>query len=71
MCDVCGYIYDPTIGDPESGIAPNTDFYELDAEWTCPICGIGKEEFRLLEEDSSSLIGDSGTEKYNNGLKNI
>lgn len=70
MCNVCGYIYNPTIGDPECGIAPNTDFYELDAEWTCTICGAGKEEFSLLEEESSPLIGGSSNEK-NNGLKNI
>lgn len=71
-CDVCGYIYDPTIGDPEGGIAPNTDFYELDAEWTYPICGVGIEEFIPLEEESSSLIRDTSTERIkNNGLKNI
>lgn len=69
---MCGYIYDPTIGDPEGGIAPNTEFYELDAEWICPICCVGQEEFSLLEEDSYSLIGDKSTDRViNNGLKNI
>lgn len=22
ICDVCGYIYDPEVGDPDGGIAP-------------------------------------------------
>ncbi len=26
VCDVCGYIYDPEKGDPDSGIAPGTPF---------------------------------------------
>lgn len=24
VCDVCGYVYDPQIGDPDNGIAPGT-----------------------------------------------
>ena len=26
LCVPCGYIYDPTIGDPDGGIAPGTAF---------------------------------------------
>lgn len=22
VCDICGYIYDPEVGDPDSGVAP-------------------------------------------------
>ena len=22
VCDVCGYVYDPAVGDPENGVAP-------------------------------------------------
>ena len=29
VCDVCGYIYDPEIGDPDNGIAAGTDFADL------------------------------------------
>ena len=25
VCDVCGWIYDPEVGDPEGGIAPGTE----------------------------------------------
>lgn len=45
VCDVCGYEYDPSIGDPENGIAPGTAFADLPADWTCPLCGVGKDEF--------------------------
>lgn len=44
-CDVCGYVYDPEIGDPDNGIAPGTPFEKLPEEWTCPLCGVGKENF--------------------------
>ncbi|MFY9142753.1 rubredoxin [Sulfuricurvum sp.] len=44
-CDVCGYIYDPDLGDPEHGILPGTPFEALPEDWVCPECGIGKEDF--------------------------
>ena len=42
-CTVCGYVYDPA---EEDGVA----FEELPDDWTCPICGVGKEDFVLLED---------------------
>ncbi|WP_347488198.1 rubredoxin [Desulfoscipio sp. XC116] len=45
VCDVCGYVYDPDQGDPENGIAPGTPFDKLPEDWTCPVCGAGKNEF--------------------------
>lgn len=48
-CDVCGYIYDPLIGDPETGIPPGTSFEDLPEDWVCPVCKVGKEEFTKLE----------------------
>ena len=44
-CNVCGYIYDPTLGDPDSGIAPGTAFEALPDDWVCPICDASKEDF--------------------------
>jgi rubredoxin len=44
-CDLCGYEYDPAVGDPENGIPPGTPFEDLPDDWTCPICGAGKEDF--------------------------
>ncbi|MFZ5754819.1 MAG: rubredoxin [Bacillota bacterium] len=46
-CNVCGYIYDQEQGDPETGIAPGTPFSRLPADWVCPICGAGKEQFSI------------------------
>ena len=45
VCDVCGYTYDPATGDPDNGIAPGTPFEELPDDWTCPLCGVGKDDF--------------------------
>ena len=45
MCEPCGYIYDPMLGDPDGGIAPGTPFEELPDDWVCPICGLSKDVF--------------------------
>ena len=44
-CQVCGYVYDPELGDPDSDIAPGTPFEDLPDDWVCPVCGAGKDEF--------------------------
>ena len=44
-CLLCGYIYDPKIGDPENGVAPGTAFGDIGDDWVCPECGAGKDEF--------------------------
>jgi len=48
-CTVCGYIYDPELGDPDSGIKPGTLFEEIPDDWVCPICGAAKSEFERME----------------------
>jgi rubredoxin len=45
VCTICGYIYDPAVGDPDNGIAPGTPFEEIPESWVCPLCGVGKENF--------------------------
>ena len=45
VCDVCGWEYDEAVGDPELGIAPGTKFEDLQDDFECPLCGVGKEEF--------------------------
>ena len=47
-CSVCGYIYDPAVGDPENDILPGTPFADLPESWVCPVCGVGKDHFSLL-----------------------
>jgi flavin reductase (DIM6/NTAB) family NADH-FMN oxidoreductase RutF/rubredoxin len=46
ICDVCGYEYDPDVGDPAHGVPPGTPFEELPDDWTCPVCGSGKGFFK-------------------------
>jgi len=46
-CTLCGYIYDPKVGDPDGGIQPNTAFEDLPDDWVCPICGADKASFTL------------------------
>lgn len=49
-CTVCGYVYDPAQGDPDSGIAAGTAFEDLPDDWVCPVCGVGKDQFEPLTE---------------------
>ena len=45
VCSICGYVYDSELGDVDNGIAVGTPFESLTDDWTCPVCGVGKEMF--------------------------
>ena len=45
VCTVCGYVYDPEAGDPDSGIAPGTAFEDIPDDWVCPLCAVTKDMF--------------------------
>ena len=45
VCSVCGYVYDPAVGDPDNGIPAGTPFEDLPEDWHCPRCKQGKEKF--------------------------
>ncbi|WP_186566516.1 rubredoxin [Lawsonibacter celer] len=45
VCDLCGYVYDPAVGDPDNGVAPGTAWEQVPADWVCPLCGVGKDQF--------------------------
>ncbi len=45
VCSVCGYVYDEELGDSDNGISAGTKFDELPADWVCPLCSVGKENF--------------------------
>ncbi|NLX50161.1 MAG: rubredoxin [Methanospirillum sp.] len=52
VCQACGYIYDPSRGEPKNGIPPGTAFEDLPENYTCPVCGnarVGKSAFVALE----------------------
>lgn len=48
-CVVCDHTYDPSIGDPDSGIAPGTPFESLPENWVCPDCGATKTDFEPMD----------------------
>ena len=45
---ICGYVYDPIIGDPDNGVPPGTAFEDLPDDWVCPKCGASKEMFEKV-----------------------
>ena len=45
VCNVCGYVYDPAVGDPEHGIPAGTPFEKIPEDWNCPLCGVTKADF--------------------------
>lgn len=50
VCDICGYVYDEQVGDPENDVAPNTAWDDVPDDWVCPLCGVGKDQFSPLGE---------------------
>ena len=46
VCEICGYEYDEAVGDPENGIPAGTKFEDLPEDWTCPLCGVDKSNFK-------------------------
>jgi len=49
LCDVCGYLYDETVGDPDGNIQLGTCFEDIPDDWVCPECGATKGAFLLAE----------------------
>jgi rubredoxin len=49
VCVICGWIYDEAAGLPEEGIVPGTRWADVPADWRCPLCDVGKEDFALVE----------------------
>ena len=50
ICNVCGWVYDVNVGDPDSGIAPGTKFEDIPEDWVCPLCGVTKDDFEVYDE---------------------
>ncbi|AKJ63510.1 rubredoxin [Kiritimatiella glycovorans] len=48
VCEICGFLYDPSEGVPECNIPPGFPFDRVDEDWNCPECGSGKDNFTLL-----------------------
>ena len=46
VCEVCGYVYDPAVGDPANGVEAGTAWENVPEGWMCPVCGVGKDQFK-------------------------
>jgi len=49
MCVICGFVYDEEEGWPEDGIKPGTRWEDVPDDWICPDCGVGKDDFDMIE----------------------
>lgn len=49
VCDVCGWVYDPAKGHPDSSIAAGTPWDKVPEDFVCPECGAGKDSFSVAE----------------------
>ena len=49
ICKVCGYEYDPAVGDVDNGVAAGTAWEDVPEDWLCTLCGVGKDEFEPAE----------------------
>jgi len=49
VCTLCGYVYDPEVGDDTADIPAGTPFEALPEDWVCPECGADKDMFEPVE----------------------
>jgi rubredoxin len=56
ICKKCGHVYDPTVGDPDSGIEPGLPFEALPDDWVCPQCGAQKTDFELDGAQTPGMV---------------
>ena len=69
-CIVCGLIYDEKEGWPEDGIAPGTKWEDVPDDWTCPDCGVGKEDFELIPGSDDGDAEEASAETEASGDAN-
>jgi len=61
ICKTCGWIYDESKGDLDSGLAPGTRFEDIPEDWSCPLCGVTKADFITLEEYAAQRAASGGS----------
>jgi len=69
-CRSCGYVYEPTLGDAKSGIAPGFEFQDLPADWRCPVCGAKANAFINIGPKGKPS-GFEENLKYGIGVNNL
>jgi len=62
-CIVCGWVYDEAKGWPDEGIAPGTRWEDVPADFLCPDCGVGKEDFELIDDTPLPAVPHHETEE--------
>ena len=55
VCSVCGYVYYESEGIPEDGVAKGTKWKDLPADWECPLCGAGKDDFEKEGDETMEV----------------
>ncbi len=72
VCTVCGYVYDEAAGIPDSGIAPGTKWEDIPDDWTCPLCGATKGEFKeQTAEEKTAVKPVSIQEPYEEDMREL
>ena len=72
VCTVCGYIYDEAAGIPEKGIAPGTKWEDLPDDWTCPLCGATKGEFKEQTAEEKTAVKTANVqETYEEDMREL
>ena len=56
VCKLCGWVYDPILGDPDNNVPAGTPFEKVPSDWVCPVCGAGKDEFELENQKLILII---------------
>lgn len=72
-CQICNWIYDEEKGYPEEGIAPGTRWEDIPDDWSCPECGVGKEDFdmEVVAVATAEIAPNSHIAKYSIAKDNI
>lgn len=47
-CSICGYTYSEAEGDPNNGIDAGTKWEDVPDDYSCPLCGAGKDAFDIV-----------------------
>ena len=48
-CTICGWIYDPELGDKDYGLEPGVDFVDQPDDFRCPKCNAVKKWFEKVD----------------------
>ncbi len=49
VCLICGWTYNEEEGLPDEGLPAGTRFADIPADWRCPLCDVGKDDFVVVE----------------------